>query len=278
MSPYCLGIEKKGNKDIMLMVVSPAKNLDFDSALPTLPAQSFTQPQMLDDAKTLVKTCKTLAPSDLASLMHISDKLSILNAQRFSSFTTPFTPQNSRQSLFAFNGDVYTGLDAKSLTEDDIQFAQTHLRILSGLYGLLRPLDLMQPYRLEMGTKLENPRGKSLYEYWGTSITEALNDALKETGDDDTVLLNLASNEYFSSVKKKLLGATIITPHFKDEKNGKYKIISFYAKKARGLMARYVIENRINTVSQLKGFDLAGYVFNEAESTATDLVFKRAEQ
>ncbi|WP_412971191.1 peroxide stress protein YaaA [Glaciecola sp. MF2-115] len=262
----------------MLLVVSPAKNLDFESPLPI---DEFTQPEMLNDAKKLVKTCKKLAPSDLASLMHISDKLSILNAERFSSFTTPFTPENARQSIFAFNGDVYAGLDAKSLSEDDVQFAQKHLRILSGLYGLLRPLDLMQPYRLEMGTKLENARGNSLYDFWGNSITKELNKASKaaieeSSHDSDEILINLASNEYFSSVKKKLLKATIITPHFKDEKNGKYKIISFYAKKARGLMARYIIENKITSASELKSFDSAGYVFSEAESTATDLVFKRA--
>lgn len=260
------------------MVVSPAKNLDFKSSLPV---STYTQPAMLKDAKALAKTCKKLAPSDLASLMHISDKLSILNAERFSSFTTPFTPDNARQALFAFNGDVYAGLDANSLKEEDINFAQSHLRILSGLYGLLRPLDLMQPYRLEMGTKLENSRGKSLYDFWGTSITEELNNSLKEASSekagDENILLNLASNEYFSSVKKKRLNASIITPHFKDEKNGKYKIISFYAKKARGLMARYVIENRITEVAKLKQFDSAGYVFDEHESTATDLVFKRSE-
>ena len=258
---------------MMLMVVSPAKNLDFESPVPTT---EFTQPRMLNDTKDLVLTCKKLAPSDLASLMHISDKLSILNAERFSSFSTPFTPDNSRQAMFAFNGDVYTGLDAKSLNAADLVFAQKHLRILSGLYGLLRPLDLMQPYRLEMGTKLENSRGKSLYEYWGTSITEELNKSF-ESQDSSKVLVNLASNEYFSSVKKKALAATIITPHFKDEKNGKYKIISFYAKKARGLMARYIIENRITKVSELKLFSSAGYVFDEQESTATDLIFKRAE-
>lgn len=266
------------------MLVSPAKNLDFESSVPT---DEFTQPCMLDDAKALVKTCKVLAPSDLASLMHISDKLSILNAERFSSFSTPFNPDNARQAVFAFNGDVYTGLDAKSLKPDDIQFAQKHLRILSGLYGVLRPLDLMQPYRLEMGTKLENSRGKSLYEFWGNSITDLLNKELLEASKNDSahstdgsnaILINLASNEYFSSVKKKLLNATIITPHFKDEKNGKYKIISFYAKKARGLMARYIIENKVSSVAALKKFDTAGYVFNEAESTATDLIFKRAEQ
>ncbi|MBF7071992.1 peroxide stress protein YaaA [Glaciecola sp. MH2013] len=258
----------------MLMVVSPAKNLDFESSVPV---SDFTQPAMLNDAKELVETCKTLAPSDLASLMKISDKLSILNAERFSSFETPFTTKNARQALFAFNGDVYTGIDAQSLSEDDLAFAQKHLRILSGLYGLLRPLDLMQAYRLEMGTKLENTRGKSLYEFWGTSITDALNQSLDNEGSDKKVLVNLASNEYFSSVKKKNLNATIITPQFKDEKNGKYKIISFYAKKARGLMARYIIQNRISQVEDLKSFNLGAYEYCDAESTATDFVFKRAE-
>lgn len=259
---------------MMLLVVSPAKNLDFESPLPS---SDFTQPAMLKDAENLVKTCKKLAPSELASLMHISDKLSILNAERFSSFTTPFTKDNARQALFAFNGDVYAGLDASSLQKDDLAFAQKHLRILSGLYGILRPLDLMQAYRLEMGTKLENPRGKSLYEYWGNSITDELNNSFDATNDSN-ILVNLASNEYFSSIKKRALNATIITPHFKDEKNGKYKIISFYAKKARGLMARYIIENRISDVSELKRFNSAGYVFDEQESSATDLIFKRAEQ
>jgi cytoplasmic iron level regulating protein YaaA (DUF328/UPF0246 family) len=259
----------------MLMVVSPAKNLDFESAVPV---SDFTQPTLLEDAKELVQTCKQLAPSDLASLMKISDKLSILNAERFSSFQTPFTQDNARQALYAFNGDVYAGLDAQSLSEDEVQFAQGHLRILSGLYGLLRPLDLMQAYRLEMGTKLDNTRGKSLYEFWGSSITDELNQAIDEQPEGDKVLVNLASNEYFSSVKKKDLNATIITPQFKDEKNGKYKIISFYAKKARGLMARYIIQNKITSVDELRGFDLSGYVYSAEDSTDTDLIFKRAEQ
>jgi cytoplasmic iron level regulating protein YaaA (DUF328/UPF0246 family) len=257
------------------MVVSPAKNLDFESAVPV---SDFTQPTLLEDAKELVQTCKQLAPSDLASLMKISDKLSILNAERFSSFQTPFTQDNARQALYAFNGDVYTGLDAQSLSEDDVQFAQGHLRILSGLYGLLRPLDLMQAYRLEMGTKLDNTRGKSLYEFWGSSITDELNQAIDEHSEGNKVLVNLASNEYFSSVKTKDLNATIITPQFKDEKNGKYKIISFYAKKARGLMARYIIQNKITSVDELRGFDLSGYAYSAEESTDTDLIFKRAEQ
>jgi len=259
------------------MVVSPAKNLDFDS---TVPVTSHTQPALMDQTKVLVSECKKLAPHELSSMMKISDKLAILNAERFSSFSWPFTTQNAKQALFAFNGDVYTGLDAANLTADDVAFSQRHLRILSGLYGVLRPLDLMQPYRLEMGTKLSTKQGKNLYEYWKTSITEQLNDALQEsnhTKHDDNVLINLASTEYFSSVKKSLLNAKVITPHFRDEKNGNYKIISFFAKKARGLMARYIIQNRINSADELKHFNLAGYEFDQASSADTDLVFKRSE-
>ena len=170
---------------------------------------------------------------------------------------------------------MYTGLDAYSLSEQDVEYAQQHLRMLSGLYGLLRPLDLMQPYRLEMGTRLENPKGKNLYEFWGTDITLALNKALEEQGDN--VLINLASNEYFKSVKAKSLDGMIITPHFKDKKNGQYKVISFFAKKARGLMARYVIQNRIEDVAGLKAFSEAGYVFSPEQSSETDLVFLRDE-
>lgn len=256
----------------MLMVVSPAKNLDFASKVTI---SEYTQPAMLDDAEALVKHCRTLAPEDLSSLMGISDKLATLNAERFHSFQTPFTEQNARQAIYAFNGDVYTGLDAASLRATDMQFAQQHLRILSGLYGVLRPLDLMQAYRLEMGTKLANSRGKSLYEFWGESITDNINQALAEQGDN--VLVNLASNEYFSAVKKKSLNGMIITPQFKDEKNGQFKMISFYAKKARGLMARYIIQNQLTEVSQLKEFDSAGYYFDSANSTETDLIFLRNE-
>ncbi|AYA65379.1 peroxide stress protein YaaA [Alteromonas sp. RKMC-009] len=256
----------------MLVVVSPAKNLDFETPVPVA---SFTRPAMLSSAEALVETCRKLTPADLSSLMKISDKLATLNANRFDSFTTPFTKDNARQALYAFNGDVYTGLDAYSLSEQDVEYAQQHLRMLSGLYGLLRPLDLMQPYRLEMGTRLENPKGKNLYEFWGTDITLALNKALEEQGDN--VLINLASNEYFKSVKAKSLDGMIITPHFKDKKNGQYKVISFFAKKARGLMARYVIQNRIEDVAGLKAFSEAGYVFSPEQSTETDLVFLRDE-
>ena len=231
---------------------------------------------MLGDADTLAQECKALTPADLSSLMKISDKLATLNANRFAEFSTPFTPDNARQALFAFNGDVYTGLDAQSLSEDDIAYAQQHLRILSGLYGVLRPLDLMQAYRLEMGTKLANSRGKNLYEYWGDIVTTEVNKALAAQGDN--VLVNLASNEYFKSVKPKQLDGMIITPVFKDKKNGQYKIISFFAKKARGLMARYILQNKVEDVAGLKAFDTAGYYFSEEQSTETELVFLREEQ
>lgn len=257
----------------MLVVVSPAKNLDFESPVPT---PDYTQPALLEQAAELVDTCRELSPADLASLMSISDKLATLNANRFAEWSTPFTQDNARQALFAFNGDVYTGLDAASLSKDDIAYAQSHLRILSGLYGLLKPLDLMQAYRLEMGTKLANPKGKDLYTYWGSTITAAINDALIAQGDN--VLVNLASNEYFKSVKKKDVDGMIVTPVFKDCKNGQYKIISFYAKKARGLMARYIIQNQVKDVDGLKDFDTAGYRFSEEQSSATELVFLRDEQ
>jgi cytoplasmic iron level regulating protein YaaA (DUF328/UPF0246 family) len=205
--------------------------------------------------------------------MKLSDKLAGLNAARFGEWSLPFTPENARQAVLAFNGDVYSGLDANSFSDDDFNFAQQHFRILSGLYGLLKPLDLMQAYRLEMGTKLDNVRGANLYQFWGDIITKELNEVLVEQGDD--VLINLASNEYFKAVNKKSLNATIITPQFKDWKNGQYKMISFYAKKARGLMARYIIQNQIKNIEQVKDFDLAGYQFNTDFSQGNELVFTR---
>jgi len=257
----------------MLVVVSPAKNLDFESSIPV---SDFSQPAMLEDTNHLMEVCRTLSPADLSSLMKISDKLATLNANRFAEFTTPFTTDNARQAMYAFNGDVYTGLDAYTLSEDSVAYAQNHLRILSGLYGLLRPLDLMQAYRLEMGTKLANPDGKDLYAFWDDRITQVLNDAMEEQGDN--VLVNLASNEYFKAVKKKQLNGMVITPTFKDCKNGQYKIISFFAKKARGLMARYIIENRVEDVEGLKAFDVDGYVFSEEQSSSTELVFLRNQE
>ncbi|WP_417438413.1 peroxide stress protein YaaA [Idiomarina sp.] len=257
----------------MLVVVSPAKNLDYESDLPEL---NVTQPRLLDNAEELVEVCRQLSPQQLGSLMKISDKLAGLNAARFEQWQRPFNEDNARPAMYAFNGDVYTGLDAASLNSEAIDTAQKHLRILSGLYGVLRPLDLMQPYRLEMGSKLDNPKGKNLYEYWGDTITQMLNDDLAELGS--STLVNLASNEYFSAVKPKALNADIITPVFKDEKNGQYKIISFYAKKARGLMARFILNQKPKSVSDLKEFDANGYSFNEAMSSDKQLVFCRAEQ
>lgn len=254
----------------MLMVLSPAKNLDYTSAPHT---ERFTQPEHLEHAQNLINLLRDLAPQDIAELMKLSDKLASLNAVRYAEWSQPFTRENAKQAVLAFNGDVYTGLDAASLSEDDLDFAQQHLRILSGLYGVLRPLDLMQAYRLEMGTKLANPNGKDLYAFWGKQISQWLNQALAAQGDD--ILLNLASNEYFSAVKKSALNARIIDVEFRDLKNGQYKIISFYAKKARGLMARFVIEQRITQPEQLKAFNTQGYAYSDEHSSADKLVFLR---
>lgn len=256
----------------MLMIISPAKTLDYESPLAT---ETHTQPDFLDDACELIDQLKELEPHQVSNLMSISDKLGQLNAERFQSWHTPFTPDNARQAVLAFKGDVYTGLDAESFSSEDFSFAQKHLRILSGLYGLLKPLDLMQPYRLEMGTRFENTRGKDLYAFWGSKITDALNQLL---ASDDKVLVNLASNEYFKSVQKKHLDARLVTPRFKDWKNGQYKMISFYAKKARGLMCRYAIQNRITQADDLKGFNLEGYYFSEDQSDNNNWVFLRDEQ
>lgn len=257
----------------MLIVVSPAKTLDYESPLAT---QTYTQPELTEHSAELIEVCRELTPAQIASLMKVSDKIAGLNAARFAEWQPVFTTDNARQAILAFKGDVYTGLEAETLDEDGFAYAQQHLRMLSGLYGLLRPLDLMQPYRLEMGTKLENPRGANLYQFWGDIITDKLNAALAAQGDD--VLVNLASNEYFKAVKLKKIAGKIITPVFKDCKNGTYKVISFYAKKARGMMARYILDHKVDSVEGLKAFDTAGYYFVPAESTATELVFKREEQ
>lgn len=254
----------------MLMVISPAKTLDYQTPPVT---QRYTQPEHLEHAQDLIAQLRDFTPMQIAKLMHLSDKLASLNAARFGSWTKTFTPQNAKQALLAFKGDVYTGLNAEDFDEDDFDFAQNHLRMLSGLYGVLRPLDLMQPYRLEMGTKLVNPRGNNLYDFWGERISGWLNEALAAQGDE--VLLNLASNEYFSAVKRKALNARIIDTEFKDLKNGQYKIISFYAKKARGLMARHVIKQRLNNPEQLKDFNDQGYVYSAEQSTLNKLVFLR---
>jgi len=254
----------------MLMVISPAKTLDYTSPLAT---QDFTQPRFLEQSSQLIEVLRELSPNELAELMKLSDKLAGLNIARFTEWQPDFTLENARQAILAFKGDVYTGLDAETFSADDFNYAQQHLRILSGLYGVLRPLDLMQPYRLEMGTKLENDAGTNLYEFWGTGITESLNQCLAEK--KAKVLLNLASNEYFKAVKPKLLNATLVNVDFKDLKNGQYKIISFYAKKARGMMARYVIQHRVDSVDALKIFNEQGYYYSAEQSKPNHLVFLR---
>ncbi|WP_134942722.1 peroxide stress protein YaaA [Pseudomonas syringae] len=254
----------------MLMVISPAKTLDFETPPTT---GRFTQPQYLEHSQELIDQLRELTPAQISELMHLSDKLAGLNAARFGSWNPEFTLDNAKQALLAFKGDVYTGLEAETLSEAQLDYAQGHLRMLSGLYGLLRPLDLMQPYRLEMGTRLANARGKDLYAFWGTRISEWLNEALADQGDD--LLLNLASTEYFSAVKRSALKARIIDTEFKDFKNGQYKIISFYAKKARGMMSRFVIEERINDPQALQAFDVQGYRYNREQSTPDKLVFLR---
>ncbi|HDR1038709.1 TPA: peroxide stress protein YaaA [Pasteurella multocida] len=254
----------------MLAIISPAKTLDFESAVPKF---EFSQPQLTEYSVQLIDICCQLSPAEIGSLMSISDKLAGLNFARFAEWQKAHTEQNSRAAIYAFKGDVYTGLDVESLSQQDVLFAQQHLRMLSGLYGLLKPLDLMQPYRLEMGTKLANSKGKDLYAFWGNVITEALQQAIEAQGDN--VLVNLASDEYYKSVKESQLNARVIKPVFLDNKNGKYKVISFYAKKARGLMCRYIIQNRLSEVEQLKGFDLGGYWFDPTSSSETEFVFKR---
>ncbi len=257
----------------MLMVVSPAKDLDYQTAAP---AVEVTMPALLADSAELMQVCRTLTPLQLSALMHISDKLAGLNAARFAQWQLPFNAENAKAALFAFNGDVYQGLAATTLQPADLAYAQQHLRILSGLYGVLRPFDLMQPYRLEMGTKLANSRGKDLYQFWGSIVTDHLNQQLEQL--QASVLLNLASQEYFKAVKPKLLARPVLDVQFKDFKNGDYKIISFFAKKARGLMARYVIEQRIDQVEGLKDFGLEGYQFSPAQSSNNQLVFLRHTQ
>lgn len=254
----------------MRIVISPAKTLDFETAPVT---DQYSQPDWLDDSQQLIDELRLLSQADVATLMKLSDKLAALNMARFGSWSTPFTTDNAKQALLAFKGDVYTGLDAESFSDQDFDFAQQHLRILSGLYGLLKPLDLIQPYRLEMGTKFANQRGKDLYQFWDNKLTDALNQEFNEQAEP--ILVNLASNEYFKAVKVKALQARVITPVFKDWKNGQYKIISFYAKKARGLMSAYIIKNQLTEPEQLKGFDLDGYYFSEEHSKGDQWCFLR---
>lgn len=252
----------------MIILLSPSKSMT------TAPAQNveFTEPAFLDRSENLINQLRTFSTINLMEFMNVSRKIATLNHQRFRDWHRPFTPENSRQALLAFTGDVYDGLHAPSLKKPDLQFAQKHLRILSGLYGLLRPLDLIQPYRLEMGRPLQMPIAKNLYELWREPITAALN---REPGD---LLINLASQEYFKTIDTKTLHKQIVSPVFKDEKNGKLKIISFFAKKARGTMARFIIENRISKAEDLRGFDSDGYRFAPELSTKSEPVFTRPEQ
>jgi len=254
----------------MIIVLSPAKSLDYRTP-PTLCEHS--QPLFLDQAQLLIEDLRQLSPPQLASLMKISDQLAALNFARYADWAQPFTPGKARQAVLAFNGDVYDGLDASTLSPEDLQFAQRHLRILSGLYGLLRPLDLMQPYRLEMGTRLSNARGRDLYAFWGDRITEAVNAALRETGA--RVLINLASEEYFKSVKPKQLAVPVIQPVFEDWSGGRFRVVSFYAKRARGLMARFAIVNRLQDAEGLKDFATDGYAHAAAASDDQVWVFRR---
>ena len=255
----------------MLIVISPAKTLDFETP-PTVP--SFTIPDLLTDSAELIDELREYEPYRLSELMGISPKLAELNSNRYHAWSLPFTGSNAKQSVLAFKGDVYTGLDADNLSQDDLQYAQQHLRILSGLYGVLKPLDLMQPYRLEMGTKLKTRRGKDLYAFWQDRIHAAINAEL--ANQEGPVLVNLASNEYFKSVKAGKLQARIITPVFKEERNGEFKMITFFAKKARGLMSRYIIRNRLADPEDIKGFDLEDYRHNDALSSADRPVFTRS--
>ena len=254
----------------MLIVLSPAKTLDYETPPGT---RKSSQPELLARSGKLVADASKLSPRQIGKLMGISDKLAELNHARFMNWGEPFNLDNAKQSVLAFKGDVYTGLEADNMSAADLGYAQQHLRILSGLYGVLRPLDLMQPYRMEMGLKFANSGGKNLYEFWGSDITDSLNQQLAGLKSD--VLVNLASKEYFKAVQARALNAEIITPVFKDLKNGKYRVLSFFAKKARGQMARYIIDQRLDDVTGIKKFRKDGYRYNKAESTAREWVFTR---
>jgi cytoplasmic iron level regulating protein YaaA (DUF328/UPF0246 family) len=254
----------------MLIVISPAKSLDFKT--PTTTA-NYTIPEFLDQSEKLIGKLKKMSPGQLSGLMNISKDLGELNFQRYQNWGLPFNTDNAKQAVLAFNGDVYQGLQAGSLSEEQLELAQKRLRILSGLYGVLKPLDLIQPYRLEMGTKLRYYKSKDLYKFWNPALTKKINEAVKESGSG--VLVNLASNEYFKSIDKKNLEAEIVTPGFKDRKNGEYKMVSFFAKKARGLMTRFILDNNITDAEDLQAFNYEGYVFNPNLSKPGNPVFTR---
>ena len=254
----------------MLAILSPAKSLDFDSDMTT---KKLSQPEFVAESTELIGNLRRFEPAQLASLMHISDNLADLNHERYAQWEPEFDRSTARPAALAFKGDVYLGLEAYGFSEEDVAFAQDHLRILSGLYGVLRPLDLMLPYRLEMGRKIDTVRGKNLYEFWGNTITEGLNNQFQ--GKENKYLINLASNEYFKVIKPELLQAEIITPHFKDYKNGDYKVLGVYAKKARGMLSRYIIKHRIEEPEAIKQFSEDGYRFDAAMSSEYDWVFTR---
>ena len=254
----------------MLIVLSPAKTLDYSID----PKSNHTAPQFLSQSSKLIKTLKEKEPKDIASLMGLSDKLATLNFDRYQSWkASKVVSNNTKPSMLVFKGDVYQGLDAENFNSNQLRFAQKHLRILSGLYGILRPMDVIKPYRLEMGTKLQTPKGKNLYEFWGSSIQDNVLDDLKSQKSD--LLINLASKEYFSVLGKMPDYVNVISPVFKDYKNGKHKIISFYAKRARGLMAKWIIQQKVKDFEKLSDFNLDGYYYSEKESTLTEPVFLR---
>ncbi|MDR2690339.1 MAG: peroxide stress protein YaaA [Azoarcus sp.] len=260
----------------MILVISPAKALDYETPLPPLPSPE--QADFLDDAAELIGLLRQKAPAEIATLMKLSDTLASLNVARYAAWSRPFTMENARPALFAFDGDVYDGISARTLDAEGIDWAQAHLRILSGLYGLLRPLDLIQAYRLEMGSRLINARGKDLYAFWGDRITAALAALLREDAEESgqaRVLVNLASAEYFKSVRSSGLGARVVTPVFEDWKDGRYKIISFHAKRARGLMSRYAMDKRAAFVEDLRDFDAEGYAFAPEASDKDTWIFRR---
>ena len=253
----------------MIVIISPSKTLDFSGKS----KGEHTIPDFLENSIELLKVLCKLTVSEIAELMDLSEKLAVLNYRRYHDFSIPFTLENSRQAIYAFKGDVYEGLDAEAFTQKDLKYAQSHLRIISGLYGLLRPLDLIQPYRLEMGIKLSNQNYKNLYEYWGNKITVKLNDLLKS--GENNLLVNLASTEYFKVLNPKLFNARLVTPVFKERKNREYKVIPIFAKKARGFMASYIIKHRVENSDDIKQFREDGYGVNPNLSTETELVFTR---
>jgi len=254
----------------MITILSPAKTLDFSNQKQIA---EYSQPQFLDKAEVLIEELRKLKPKDIIKLMSVNEEIANLNFERFLTWKLPFNDKNAKQALLAFKGQVFIGLDVQSLTKDDLLFSQNHLRILSGLYGVLRPLDLIQAYRLEMGVKFKNPSGKNLYEFWGNRITENINKEL--SAQKQKVLINLASNEYYKVLNPKLIQGTIITPVFKELKGNEFKVVTIYAKTARGYMSRFIIQNRIENPEDIKAFDTGGYLYNHDLSNDKEWVFTR---